>query len=257
MSAIKQSSDIPAKVARQVCVRSVLLETLWNYHRMQNVGFLFCLYPALKAIYKDLDSRSKALVRHQEKLNTHPAMSTLLAGVTARLEHDMGPERTMAARKRLMAVLAAWGDRIFWGHLKPLASTVGVFAAFLAGSAWIACILALAVYNAPQFVIKVSGFGRGWRRGLRILEDVGSRRVENGVLAARKAGALFAGMVAGAAIMSLASRSSGPQAGLNATHAFLGVGGAVVIYLLLRLKAPAAAIVYGAVGSVLAAWLLQ
>ena len=37
--------------------RTLLLQSLWNFERLQNVGFLYVLYPFLKKMYPDKEKR--------------------------------------------------------------------------------------------------------------------------------------------------------------------------------------------------------
>ncbi|MEW6042584.1 MAG: PTS system mannose/fructose/sorbose family transporter subunit IID, partial [Elusimicrobiota bacterium] len=41
--------------------RSFLLQSVWNFERMQNVGFLFTVLPSLKKIYPDKKERLIAI----------------------------------------------------------------------------------------------------------------------------------------------------------------------------------------------------
>lgn len=48
--------------------RALMYGASWNYERMQNLGFLYMMVPALKRIYGDKDSAemSQAMKRHLE-----------------------------------------------------------------------------------------------------------------------------------------------------------------------------------------------
>ncbi len=43
---------IPPRVRRTVQFRQLLLQGCWNYEGMQNVGFAYCLLPALRHFYE-------------------------------------------------------------------------------------------------------------------------------------------------------------------------------------------------------------
>jgi PTS system mannose-specific IID component len=98
-------------VNRRAFVRSFFLETLWNYEKMQNMGFSFCIYPALERLYSDQNDRNGAVSRHLEAVNTHPSMAPLLAGLTARLEHDLEPATVIPIASE--SCRCTYGDRIF------------------------------------------------------------------------------------------------------------------------------------------------
>lgn len=185
------------RLSLKVMLRSFFLETLWNYDKFQNVGFVFCLYPVLKWLYPDSSEVKSAAWRHLESVNTHPSMGPLLVGLTARLERDAGPVAVMVYRRRVMTTLAAHGDRIFWGHVKPMAALSGVlltlgFAGSVAGS-----IAALIVYNIPNLYVRVTGFPKGWRKGLEVLESLRSPVMEGGLRGLRRIMSLGLGLTAG------------------------------------------------------------
>lgn len=184
-------------VSREIVLRSFFLETLWNYDGLQNVGFVLCMYPVLKRFYPALSELKSVASRHQEQVNTHPAMSTLLVGMTARLERDVDPAAVMAYRKRIMAALAAHGDRIFWSHVKPLAAVLGVLVAL--GFAWsaVGSVVTMIVYNAPNLYARMSGFSRGWTKGFDVLESFRSPRMDRGLHGLRRLLSLGLGLTAG------------------------------------------------------------
>ena len=36
-----------------IFLRTFFLQALWNFERLQNIGFLYILYPVFKSLYKD------------------------------------------------------------------------------------------------------------------------------------------------------------------------------------------------------------
>jgi len=188
------------KVSVKVLWRSFFLETLWNFEKMQNVGFSFCIHPALEKLYPEAQERKQAIERHLDTVNTHPAMGPLLAGLTARLEHDLQPARIIPYRKRVMSALAAHGDRIFWGHVRPLAAVVGVAVGLCFPDSMVGGVALLVIYNLPHLCVRTRGFGVGWREGLDVLRTLNSTRVEIAARLMRRAIALVLGLVTGALV---------------------------------------------------------
>ncbi|MGA2090005.1 MAG: PTS system mannose/fructose/sorbose family transporter subunit IID, partial [Endomicrobiales bacterium] len=45
-----------------VFLRSFALQAVWNFERMQNVGFAYALMPVLNVLYPDPAKRSEALL---------------------------------------------------------------------------------------------------------------------------------------------------------------------------------------------------
>ena len=70
-----------------------------------------------------------------------------------------------------MSTLAAQGDRIFWGVLRPASSLLGVSIAMTSFSYFLAPFLALLIYNVPNLVIRYMGFHAGGTMVSTWLED--------------------------------------------------------------------------------------
>ncbi|MDR3151927.1 MAG: PTS system mannose/fructose/sorbose family transporter subunit IID [Bifidobacteriaceae bacterium] len=115
--------------------RTTFLMASYNYERMQNLGFLYGIMPAIRRLYKDKADKSAAMKRHLEFYNTHPYMAWSIMGVVASLEEDKanGGDVDDAAvngvKVGMMGPFAGVGDPIFWGTLRPI---LGAFAASLA-----------------------------------------------------------------------------------------------------------------------------
>jgi mannose/fructose/N-acetylgalactosamine-specific phosphotransferase system component IID len=234
-------------VGGRVFRRSFFLETLWNYNKMQNVGFVFCLLPALKKLYPDASERAEAVARHLAPVNTNPFMAPMLAGITARLEHDLGPTQALVLRKRVMTALAAQGDRIFWTHLRPLAAVWGCllcvwFFGSIAGG-----VTFLVVYNVPHLLFRWAGFRLGWDSGLNFVALFASPYREAGLKACAWALVLGMGLFAGAlTVEGTGIASIGGPAPFEPAAAFIlpaVTGGGLV---LLRIGAHKASVIYAA-----------
>ncbi len=190
-------------IGYRVFLRSFFLETLWNYQKMQNVGFVFCLYPALLKLYPDETKRKEAVKRNLEPVNTHPSMSPLLAGLTAHLEYQGDGKTIPVYRLRVMTTLAAQGDRIFWGHIKPLAAVIGVFFTLISWGSPLGAVLTLVTYNTANLGVRVNGFRKGWAEGVAGLKSFQSVWLDKTLRVARKCTVCGLGLIAGT-LVSLA-----------------------------------------------------
>lgn len=206
-------SSIMKGINRRIFGRSFFLETLWNYEKMQNIGFLFCIYPALERLYPDSGQLKQAVSRHLGRVNTHPAMGPLLAGITARLEAEMEPSAVVSYRQLVMAALAAQGDRIFWSHLKPLAAVCGVLLTLGFFGSMIGSAVFLFLYNLPGLLVRTAGFHRGWSQGTQFLNLFKSPVLGAAVHGMRRALAFGLGLTAGLLIFL----ATGPQSPSGAT----------------------------------------
>lgn len=161
----------------------VLLRILWrsffftaacNYERMQNVGFAFCILPALQRLYQGEDLK-RAMQRHLAFFNSHPYMADALLGATVRLEQEhaagrTSEERILAFKSTMMGPMAAIGDSFFWASLKPFAATLAV-AGIFSDVPW-APLVFLLLYNLFHLVLRIYGLVAGYRMGERVFEKL-------------------------------------------------------------------------------------
>jgi len=119
------------KVYNKMFLRSFLVQSLWNFERLQNIGFLFVIKPFLDKIYKDKKQRKEALLRHIGFFNTQPYMANIIASVVLNVEKQSsegGEAKDVNFIKNSLAgPLAAIGDSFFWGTIRPAVSFVCVF----------------------------------------------------------------------------------------------------------------------------------
>jgi len=154
-----------SRVLRSVWLRQFLLQGCWNYEGMQNVGFAYCMLPALRELYGESpEELLKALKRHLEFFNTHPTMAGVILGATVRLEErvasgETDPRAIGTFKVGLMGSLGAIGDSFFWGALKPMASVAGAILSLVHPLLGIAALLLL--YNVSHLVIRYRGFTAG------------------------------------------------------------------------------------------------
>jgi mannose/fructose/N-acetylgalactosamine-specific phosphotransferase system component IID len=219
-------------VGRRVFRRSFFFETLWNYAKMQNIGFVLCIYPALERLYSNEQDKKQAIFRHLDQVNTHPCMGPLLVGLVSRLEHDLESSTVIPYRRRIMSALAAHGDRFFWTHLKPLAAVWGVFLVVLAFGSIAGSIALLTIYNVPQLLVRAQGFDRGWQEGLKILEVLKSPEMNAAILGMRALLSLGLGLVAGMVVLTAAkapSMSSDLMVWLSLGLGLVGIAAAALV----------------------------
>lgn len=165
---------LPAKVLAQVVLRSFLLQASWNFERLQNLGVLYVLAPALRFFYRG-DELTAAGRRHLEYFNTHPFMAAPVLGAILDLEQkqSVGIAQTVGVqdfKRMVMAPYAAIGDAFFWGGMRPLVGGVVLFFAFK-GSLW-APLVYLLLFNVPHLWFRVAGLLRGYSLGLGIVEII-------------------------------------------------------------------------------------
>jgi PTS system mannose-specific IID component len=115
-----------------VHLRSFFVQALWNFERLQNVGFAYGILPFLRKLYPDPVKRREVLLRHLSFFNTHPYMINIVFGMVASLEEDMVagkpviPEQIDVLKNNMAGPLAAIGDTFFWGTWRPFTILVSV-----------------------------------------------------------------------------------------------------------------------------------
>ena len=115
---------------------------------MQNIGFAYCMMPALKKLYSG-DDLKQAAKRHLEFFNTHPYLAASLLGASIRIEEDIAagtrsPDDVRTFKRVMMGPMAAIGDSFFWASLRPFVAAwtiMGVLSGILNGQPSLACII--------------------------------------------------------------------------------------------------------------------
>lgn len=148
------------KIFLHTFVRSFFLQALWNFERLQNVGFAFVIMPLLKKMYPEKNNRKKHVLRHLEFFNTNPYVSSVVFGFVAAMEESfheqngVDEKKITAMKTNIAGPLAAIGDMFFWSTWRPLAVLFAVpFIVVFRDSlsfygTWFPPILFLLLYNS-------------------------------------------------------------------------------------------------------------
>jgi PTS system mannose-specific IID component len=124
-------------------IKAFFIQALWNYERLQNIGFLFILKPFLCRAYSDESRRKEAFLRHTGFFNTHPYMVNLVVAVVANMEKKIAgnnfsekiPDINII-KSTMEGPLAAIGDSFFWGTLRYFVAFISVLMTVLFVSAF-------------------------------------------------------------------------------------------------------------------------
>ena len=119
------------KICNKMFVRSFFVQSLWNFERLQNIGFLFVMKPFLNSFYKSKTQRKEALMRHIGFFNTQPYMANIITSVVLNIEKQKSEGKETKdvnfVKNSLAGPLAAIGDSFFWGTIRPAVSFICVF----------------------------------------------------------------------------------------------------------------------------------
>lgn len=173
------SVNIPGRIVLKTFLRSFVLQGSWNFERLQGLGALYVMAPALKHFYQGHD-RLVAFRRHLGYFNTHPFLATSVLGTVIHQEGraasgTASTEDLTAYRQMVMAPYTAMGDALFWGGLRPLAACMALFFAVNA-SAW-APVVFLLVFNIPHLWFRWTGLVQGCREGFDSIELMQKQRL--------------------------------------------------------------------------------
>lgn len=169
-----ERTTYPPGIMFKVFWRSLLLQASWNFERLQGLGALYVMAPALRYLYRD-EALVRAYGRHTEYFNTHPFLAPAVLGATLHLEatSDAGEAVEFPVtefKKLLSSPCAAMGDAFFWGGMRPLAAVVALFFA-LRGSL-LAPLVLLLLFNAPHLYCRLRGLQLGLKLGVEIAGEL-------------------------------------------------------------------------------------
>ncbi len=161
-----------------IWLRQNLFQGSWNYERMQALGFLYVINPAIKRLYpKGSKERQDALKRHLEFFNTHPYVANPIFGVTAAMEEQRAngqeiPDQTINSLKvGMMGPLAGVGDPIFWGTLRPVLAALGAGISIQSGSLMGPLIFFFS-WNIIRLAFAWVCIKYGYERGVDLVSDM-------------------------------------------------------------------------------------
>ena len=161
--------------------RLFLLQAVWNYERMQGIGFAHALAPAVRELAADDAEAARALVPQAGYFNTHPVMAAVAIGVVAdqlerraRGEAALDDAGLMRVKQALGSSLAAMGDPLFWDAVRPLLALTAVYG-WRDGQSWLGAVTIVAGYNAFAVGYRLRGLLQGYRRGLSYVAQLALR----------------------------------------------------------------------------------
>jgi len=179
----------------RILLRSFFLQCSWNFERLQGLGFLYVILPALRILYTEEDLAA-ACQRHLKYFNTHPYLSSMLIGATIQLEEkeSRGENVIIKAedfKQMAMAPVSAMGDSFFWGAVRPAAAITALFFAFHGSLA--APFIFLLIFNVPHLLLRTSGIFIGYSRGLGVLEFIQKLHLADAAVRVKEAGIVLLG----------------------------------------------------------------
>lgn len=175
-----------------VFLRSFLIQAFWNFERIQNLGFAYCIYPFLKKIYPDKEKRRDAILRHLEFYCSHPYMVNIILGLVVSMEERLArgdktinKNQISQIKSHISGPLAALGDSFFWVTWRSFSAVIASSLFFFtankhdAAPAVFSVILFLVIYNMLHIPVRWFGFSLAYNQGMQIIAIIERFRVLN------------------------------------------------------------------------------
>lgn len=165
------NTALDKKDLRALAVRSALLQSSFNFERMQAGGWTWAMLPFLNKIYGgNKEKLSRAMQDNLEFINTNPTTVGFLMGMVLSLEENQEDRSTINSIKvALFGPLAGIGDAIFWFTLLPIIA--GVSASFASQGSIIGPILFFSAY-VGIFLTRFLWTGLGYSLGAKAITKI-------------------------------------------------------------------------------------
>lgn len=110
--------------------RGYCFQSTQNFERMQAIGFLSMMTPALEKIYQDKpkEEKVKAMKRHLQFYNNHNTMNHFVVGLCSALEETTDEDHKdliTSVKAGLMGPLAGVGDALYFNTFYPILASIG------------------------------------------------------------------------------------------------------------------------------------
>ena len=164
-------TDLAKVYRRQFLIRAGL-----NFERQQCVGFTAALTPLIDKYYTDKEEKRQVMLRHMNLFLSQPMVASLPIGVALAmeeriaLEHDIDPEAVNSVKTALMGPLAALGDSLINGTLRPLVAGIAITMA--QQNNILGPILFLIVMSFTTLFVRYIGIYKGYEKGVEVVEDI-------------------------------------------------------------------------------------
>jgi len=191
---------------------------MWNYERMQNVGFAFSIKPFINFLYKDKIKQGERLKVHFGFFNTHPYLANLLIGIVMRLEEkyyngEISSDEVVRTKTMLAGPVAALGDRLIWSTWRVFCGIVAVTLFLFAGKNgfWynvdikFVVILYLLLYNLFHIPIRLFSIYWGYKYSSDVIQRLSKFSLQTRVLELRRIGIIL--LLLGAIFYSISFRN--------------------------------------------------
>ncbi|MDF2882343.1 MAG: hypothetical protein K0R54_2900 [Clostridiaceae bacterium] len=158
--------------------RSQVFQLSWNYERLQNLCYCYCIMPILKKLYNTKEELQSAVKSHLEYFNTQPFFSSAIMGADIAVEETMINEQEFSTssiaqlKLALMGPMAGIGDPIIWGIIRPVTAAIGAGIAYNGNI--LGPIFFFVVMNTVRLFMRYNVLMIAYREGTNIVTQLKS-----------------------------------------------------------------------------------
>jgi mannose/fructose/N-acetylgalactosamine-specific phosphotransferase system component IID/mannose/fructose/N-acetylgalactosamine-specific phosphotransferase system component IIC len=142
-------------------------------------GFLQAMIPVLDKVYTNKEERAEAYERHCELFLTEGRMAEFCVGVACATEEryalkkDIDPESINAVKVALMGPLAAVGDSLIHGTLRPIVAGLACSMVMNSGyTSSVGPVMFVVIMTAVTWFIRYIGIFKGYEGGLSLVANL-------------------------------------------------------------------------------------
>lgn len=170
---MESNTTLTKKDLNKVGFRSILLNTTFNYERMQATGFTYSMKPVIDKVYADDEEEKKEReLNHLTFMNSHSYAITLIMGICAAMEERKEKKELINGIKvALMGPLAGLGDSLVWFTAIPILAGIGI--SFAMNGSVFGPIFFFLAFNLLGFAIRFGFLHMGYKLGVGILDKIG------------------------------------------------------------------------------------
>lgn len=173
------SKRLTKKDLWKVYIHSQALASGFNYAKQEAPGFTTSMIPVIEKVYDTEEEKIEAYQRHTELFLTEARLSHIPIGIAAAmeernaLEKDIDPASIGAVKTALMGPLAAIGDSLYHGTLRPILAGIAISLVIASGyTSMVGPILFVLLMAVTGQLLRYFGVMEGYKRGSKLVDQL-------------------------------------------------------------------------------------
>lgn len=149
----------------------------YNAAKQENTGMSYCLYPIIKKLYPNKEDRIKALERENEYYLSQMTCTSLNVGIAVAMEEknatepDFDENSINAVKAATMSPLAAIGDSLVQGTLRPLFAGIAITMVTASGyTSVIGPVMFFVIMLLLSIIPRYFGIFQGYKQGAKAVD---------------------------------------------------------------------------------------